>query len=213
MLLSYPGKIQLLASLLINSQNERNKKVLKKRTHSVLLLSLLATVLTVGVAAAAPAQSSQSSTKWKPVELKLPAGYMPVDFPEKRAGKLLLNPKKPAGMFIFIVYPKEGEGADVLPSLLKATVAEMFFHGSKSPVTWTETNLPSHKGVDNETGTLFSSANEKMEIQLVIYTRTIGATTVLYGYYGMRHKGKQDKDDAPFLDSSGKGVDDFDKFW
>jgi hypothetical protein len=136
---------------------------------------------------------------------------MPADFPEKRAGKLMLNPNRPAGMFI--VYPKEGEGADVLPGLLKTMAAEMFFHKTKTPITWSSVVLPAHDGIENETGILYSTSDDKLEVQLAVYARTIGATKVLYGYYGMRHKGKPKKDDAAFMDSSGKGVEDFDRLW
>ena len=175
------------------------------------LLMLLAVVFAVGVTCNALAQSSQSSGKWKPVTLKLPDGYMPAEFPEKRAGKLLLNPTKPAGMFI--VYPKADEGPEVIPNLLKTMAVGMFIHDDKAQVSWTATALPAHKGVDNESGMLYSASNEKMEIQLAVYDRTVGPTRVLYGYYGMRQKGGKGKDDAPFLDSSGEGVKDFDKFW
>lgn len=179
------------------------------RMSRALLLLTLAIVFAAVLVPYARAQSSDPN--WKPVTLKPPAGYMPADFPEKRAGKLMLNPGKPAGMFI--VYPKEGEGPEVLPNLLKAMVAEMFFHETKTPVEWTATTLPAHEGAENETGTLYSASDEKMEIQLAVYSRSFGATKVLYGYYGMRHKGKPKKDDAAFIDASGKGVEDFDKFW
>jgi hypothetical protein len=207
------GRIRFLdeAPLADNSQNGRNKGILNRRILSSLLFSLLAVVLAAGTVQNTAAQSSESQSKWKPVELKLPSGYMPAEFPEKRAGKLLLNPNKPAGMFI--VYPKKGDSPDALPNLLKDMVAGMFFHESKSPVNWNEIKLPAHEGVDQETGTLYTAASDKMEIQLAVYTRTLGATTVLYGYYGMRHKEKKAKDDAAFIDSSGKGVEDFDKFW
>jgi hypothetical protein len=154
---------------------------------------------------------SQTSNQAKPVIFKMPGGYMPADFPEKRLGKLLLNAKKPEGMFI--VYPKADEGPEVLQNLLKSMVAEMFFHDSKPQAEWTSLPLPAHEGIENESGTLYSAASEKMEIQLAVYTRRLGETTVLYGYYGMRQKGKKSKDDAPFLDSAGKGAKDFDEFW
>jgi hypothetical protein len=175
---------------------------------------ILAVVFAAGAAREMAAQSteSQSSGKSKPVALKLPDGYMPGEFPEKRMGKVLLNPKKPAGMFI--VYPKADEGPDVLPNVLKSMVVEMFYHDSKTPVEWTTAPLPAHQGIENETGTLYSTSNDKMELQLASYMRTVGGATIMYGYYGMRHKGgKSKKDDALFIDSSGKGVEDFDKFW
>jgi hypothetical protein len=154
--------------------------------------------------------AQSSDPKWKPVALKVPDGYMPADFPEKRNGKLLLNPSKPAGMFI--VYPTVGEGPEVLPNILKSMVTGMFFHDAKAQVLWTTVTLPAHKDITGESGALYSASNDKMEIQVAVYDRTVGATRVLYGYYGMRHKEKK-KDDAPFLDSSGEGVKDFDKFW
>lgn len=143
--------------------------------------------------------------------MKLPDGFMPAEFPEKRAGKLLLDPKRPDGMFI--VYPKAEEGPDVLPNLLKPMVAGMFLHDEKAQLAWTATPLTAHAGIENETGTLFSASNNEMEIQLVLYTRRLGATTIVYGYYGMRHKAGKHKDDAPFVDATGKGAGDFDKFW
>src|ERR1044072_1500340 len=173
-----------------------------------MLLLFLAVVF---IAGAARDVAAQSTGKQKPVTLKPPSGYMPADFPEERAGKLLLNPKRPGGMFI--VYPKAEEGPEVLPDLLKSMVADMFFHDHKAQVSWTTTTLPAHKGIDSESGTLYSASDEKMEIQLAVYDRTLGATRILYGYYGMSHKGKKEKDDAPFMDASGNGVEDFDKFW
>lgn len=174
-----------------------------------LLLSSLAVVFVIGMASHALAQAKDPN--WKPVTMKLPGGYMPAEFPEKRAGKLLLNPKKPAGMFI--VYPQEGESPDVLQNLLKEMVAGMFFHDEKAPANWTSAQLPAHEGTENETGTLYSASRGKMEVQLAVYARSFGVTKVLYGYYGMREQGKKQEDAAPFMDAAGKGVEDFDKFW
>jgi hypothetical protein len=165
----------------------------------------MASVFAIGIAWNTFAVPTQ-----KPVVAKPPDGYMPADFPDKRMGKLLLNPGKPAGMFI--VYPTAGEGPEVLPDLLKSTVAQMFFHDEKAQVSWTTVALPAHKEIAGESGTLYSASNDKMEIQLAVYDRTVGSTRVLYGYYGMRHKEKK-SDDAPFMNSSGEGVKDFDKFW
>jgi len=186
---------------------------LKLNTPRVLLLSLIIAALSIGATTNLSAQSAQSESnpQWKPVKLKLPAGYMPADFPEKRAGKLLIEAKRPDGMFI--VYPKPEDGPEVLPTLLKSMVAGMFFHKDKSQATWTATPLTAHPGIENETGTLYSASNQEMEIQLVSYTRTLGATTVVYGYFAMRHKSGKHKDDASFIDAYGKGVEAFDKFW
>src|SRR5256885_15656116 len=109
-------------------------KIVNQRIPRSLLLSFMLIAFVVGMACNASAQSSDLN--WKPVILKFPVGYMPADFPEKRAGKLMLNKDRPAGMFI--VYPKDGESPDVLPTILKNMAAEMFFHEKKNPVNWNE---------------------------------------------------------------------------
>jgi tetratricopeptide (TPR) repeat protein len=155
-------------------------------------------------------QLPQTSNNFKPVELKLPKGYMPASFPDKRNGQVLLDAKRPGGMYI--VYPNADESPEAFTDYLKAMVKGMFLHDSKTPVTWTQTPLPPHKGVENESGTLYSASDDKMEIQLAAYTRNVGGTKVAYGYYAMRHKGKAKKDDAILLDGSGNGVKEFDAF-
>jgi hypothetical protein len=185
---------------------------LKPGTPRTLLLPLLAVALFVGAEIVAAAQSPQlqPSGTFKPVQLKLPKGYMPAPLPEKRKGQVLLDAKRPAGMYI--VYPNADETPEAFNDFLKSMVAQMFLHDSKAPVTWTATPLPSHKGVKNEAGTLYSASDDKIEIQLAAYTRTVGETKVAYGYYARRLKGKTDKDDGILLDSEGKGVKAFDEF-
>lgn len=175
-----------------------------------LLLSLLLACVFTGAASSAAAQTAEPSGNFKPVELKLPKGYMPAPFPDKRTGQVLLDAKRAAGMYI--VYPKAGETPEAFDEFLKTMVTGMFLRDSKTPVTWTESTLPAHKGVDNESGTLFSASDDKMEIQLAAYNRTVGETKVSYGYYAMRHKGEKKKDDGVFLDGAGSGVKDFEKF-
>ena len=51
-----------------------------------------------------------------------------------------------------------------------------------------------------------------MRIQLAIYARVVDPPTFYYGYFGMQHVPKEKKDDAAFMDNSGKGVSKFDKF-
>jgi hypothetical protein len=113
---------------------------------------------------------------------------------------------------MYIVYPNADESPEAFTDYLKAMVKGMFLHDSKTPVTWTEAPLLPHKGVENESGTLYSASDDKMEIQLAAYTRNVGGTKVAYGYYAMRHKGKAKKDDAILLDASGNGVKEFDAF-
>ncbi len=160
--------------------------------------------------AGAQSQQTQIPNNFKPVEFKLPKGYMPASFPDKGKGQVLLAAKRPGGMYI--VYPNADESPEALADALKTMVKGMFLNASKSPVTWTEAPLPPHKGVENESGTLYSASDEKLEIQLAAYTRNVGGTKVAYGYYAMRHKGNAKKDDAVLLDSSGNGVKEFDDF-
>lgn len=181
----------------------------RKTPRGLLLLFMLACVFT-GAASSAAAQTAEPSDDFKTVELKLPKGYIPQPFPDERKGQVLLNAKRPAGMYI--VYPKAGETPEAFGEFLKTMVIGMFLQDSKSPVTWTESALPSHKGLDNETGTLFSASDDKMEIQFAAYNRTVGEAKVSYGYYAMRHKGERKKDDGAFLDGSGNGVKEFEKF-
>lgn len=159
---------------------------------------------------AAAAQTPEPSGDFKPVQLKLPKGYMPMPFPEKRAGQVLLDAKRAAGMYI--VYPKAGETPEAFNEFLKKMVVGMFLHDSKTPVTWAESPLPPHKGVADESGTLFNASDAEREIQLAAYTRTVGGTKVAYGYYASRRKGGKRDGDGVLLDGSGNGVKDFEKF-
>ena len=161
-------------------------------------------------AQAAAAQTPAPSGDFKPVQLKLPKGYMPAPFPEKRVGQVLLDAKRAAGMYI--VYPKAGETPEAFNEFLKKMVVGMFLHDSKTPVTWAESPLPPHKGVEDESGTLFNASDAEREIQLAAYTRTVGGTKVAYGYYASRRKGGKHDGDGTLLDGSGNGVKDFEKF-
>lgn len=180
--------------------------------HGIAALTLCA-LLTASLFSlqASSARAQEKPARKSPITFKAPKGYMPADFPEHKTGKLMLDAKRPAGMFI--VYPNEGENSEALFNLLKSTIAGMFFHDTKSQVAWTTSPLPSHQGVTNESGILAVTSNEKMDVQLATYTRTFGETVIVYGYYAMRRKGKEGKDDGRLLDSSGGGVEDFDKFW
>ena len=183
---------------------------MKRKTPLSLLLTLLSACVFTCAAGLAAAQTAEPSGNFKPVLLNLPKGYVFQPFPDNRKGQVLLNAKRPAGMYI--VYPKAGETPEAFNEFLKTMVSGMFLHDSKVTVNWTESALPAHKGVDNETGTLFSSSDDKMEIQFAAYNRTVGETKVSYGYYAMRHKGEKKKDDGVFLDGSGNGVKEFEKF-
>jgi hypothetical protein len=92
----------------------------------------------------------------------------------------------------------------------------MFFHSlnskEKVSVNWAPSPLPRHEGIANELGRVFLTADEKQEAQLAMYIRNFDGTAIVYGYFAMRAKGETLTEER-FLDSSGKGVAVFDKFW
>jgi hypothetical protein len=140
--------------------------------------------------------------KKEPVIFKAPEGFFPVEF-SNHVGKLLLNPKSPAGMFV--AYPSEGQDIDGFIKEMQNTVAKMFLRDAKD-LKWETAPLPPHKGID-ESGNIFTTSDDKMEVQLAFYVRPEG---VAYGYYGMRHK-KGGGEDAKFLKGDGAGVKAFDE--
>ena len=167
-----------------------------KLCAAILLASFVPTLLKVNV-------SAQDQIK-QPVVFKTPKGYMPADL-SKHLGKMFLAPKKPAVMFVG--YPSEGQDMTAFREEIKKMVQQMFFHDPKTEVVWTSTALAPHKSVEGETGTLMTTSDDQMEVQLAFYMRPEG---VAYGYAAMRHK-KGQSDDAKFLDNSGAGVKEFDE--
>jgi len=172
---------------------------MKKNRFAQLIKAPLLLFLMVSVPLAYFAQSGDK----KPVVFKSPTGYMPAEF-SGHAGKLLLDPGRPAGMFVG--YPKEGQDMNAFSEELKGTVAGMFLHEVRNP-TWTSAPLPAHNGIESESGSLMTTSDDKMELQLAFYSRAEG---VAYGYFAMRYK-KPKGDDAKFLDASGGGVKAFDE--
>ena len=146
---------------------------------------------------------TQQPTNKKPVIFKTPSGYMAMDFPG-HLGKLMLAPKQPGGMFV--AYPKDGQDMASFMEEVKQMVVGMFIRDLKNP-DWTSASLPPHKGFDSEVGNLLTTSDDKMEVQLVFYSRPEG---VAYGYFAMRHKKAKD-DDAKFVDAKGAGVKAFDE--
>jgi len=127
----------------------------------------------------------------QPIMFKAPNGYMPADL-SKHTGKLLLDPKKPAG--IFIGYPSDGQDIAGFTEEMKNTIAEMFLHNSKGRL-WSSAVLPPHKGLDSESGNLMMTSDDNMEVQLAFYVRADKG--IAYGYFAMRHR-KAKGDDAKF---------------
>lgn len=194
-----------------------------KSTLTPIIAALLLLLASVSIQVASPAksqesapQSAQDSTpekKRKSVIFYVFKNYFSDKFPNHKAGILMLNPQKPSGMFL--VYPDKGETTQQLMDKVKSLVAGMFFHvpESKVNVTWTASALPKHKGVENESGTLFAASDEKHEAQLAFYVRNFDGTEIAYGYFSNRKKDSKSEEGGQFLDSSGGGVEDFDKFW
>jgi hypothetical protein len=106
---------------------------------------------------------------------------------------------------MFVGYPSEGQTMDAFLDELKQMAAKMFFHEGVSP-NWNSSVLPPHKGIDTETGNLFSAVNGEMSVQVAIYIRQ--DKELAYGYFAMKDK---KKDDAKFLDAKGNGLKAFDE--
>src|SRR5258708_5248900 len=132
----------------------------KSLTIQVLLAAVITTSLATG--AETKAIGTVAQTPDKPIVFKAPNGYMPADL-SKHTGKLLLDPKKPAGMFVG--YPADGQDIAGFTDEMKNTVAGMFLHDSKGLV-WRSAALPPHKGFDSESGNLMMTSDDKMEVQL-----------------------------------------------
>jgi hypothetical protein len=181
--------------------------ILSRYKRGLTILSLILAFTTSGGVVLA---QQNAADKKGGVVFKIPKGYMPMDFP-KHKGVMMLHPKKPAGMFV--VYPNESQKAVDLIAEIKPTLARMFIHDAKTELVWNTTPLNAHQNVADESGSLMTTSDAKMEMQVAAYTRTVGAREVVYGYFGMRHKGTGKDDDAKFLDAAGEGVEDFDKFW
>jgi len=165
------------------------------------------------------AQSPQAQTpakKGKPILFEVLQGYYANKFPDqKKAGVIMLDPQRGAGMFI--VYPGKGQSTAELVGEIKPMVAGMFLEApkgkAKAEAAWAASPLPKHEGIDNESGTMFLASDKSNEVQLAVYIRTYDETEIAYGYFAMRGKRKKSKEDGRLLDSSGGGVEDFDKFW
>jgi hypothetical protein len=166
-------------------------------------LNLAGTLLVLLSVVTASIASRPQGSNQKPVIFKSPSGYMPAPL-SGHTGQMFLDAGRPAGMFVG--YPKDGQDMNAFTDEIKKMVVGMFLHDAKDP-QWTSAPLPAHKGADSESGNLFTTGDDKMEVQLAFYSRPEG---VAYGYFGMRHK-KAKSDDAKFLDANGVGVKAFDE--
>lgn len=165
-------------------------------SRRVISISFAATLLLTGAATTRSAYVPQDGKK--PIGFKSPSGYMPAPL-SGHIGQMFLDPKRPAG--IFVGYPKDGQDMNAFADEMKNMIVKMFLHNTQNP-TWSSASLPPHKWSESESGTLMTTENDKMEVQLAFYSRPEG---VAYGYFAMRHKKAKD-DDAKFLDAKGSGV-------
>lgn len=147
------------------------------------------------------------------VSFKVPDGFMQVPISNFR-GVMMLDPKRPAGMFV--IYPGDNETTEALRLRILEFVGPMFIHDDKlkaePQIAWDTKTLPAHEddGAGKATANFYVRVNE--ETQIAIYERVTGSKPVLYGYFAMRHKPGKD-DDGKFLDEQGQGVKAFDKLW
>lgn len=179
-------------------------------------LSIFLVVITVSLTSAVVfaqeknAEQAQVSTK-KKVTFKIPEGFMPAEIPPDKKGLMMLDPKKPAGMFV--AYTPDNQKSEGFISQLRQTFAEFFVGEKNASLKWSEATLPAHDGVTNETGKLLTAQGKGNEVQVVAYTRTISAgQDVVYGYFAMKDT-KSKKNSAEFVDATGKGVKEFEAFW
>ena len=144
---------------------------------------------------------------------KIPGGYMRAPMGDFR-GMFLLDPKKPAGMFV--TYPNDNETTAALRQRVLKTIAPMFIHDEKgkaeTAITWEAKAIPSHTGDGDGKAEANLYNGAKQELQVVIYERTTGSVPFIYGYFAMRHTSPK-SDDGKFLDEQGQGVKAFDKLW
>ena len=144
---------------------------------------------------------------------KIPDGYMQMQMSGFR-GAMMLDPKKPGGMFV--TYPNDNETSDALRQRILAFVSPMFIHDEKgktaTPINWVASPLPAHEGDGDGKAVANVCSTATNELQVAIYERTTGPRPFLYGYFAMRHKSGK-SDDGKFLDAQGLGVKAFDKLW
>ncbi len=176
--------------------------------NRLLAIMLVISGLLVAIAAST---ASQDSTKGAAV-FKVPDGYMTIPSTAFR-GTIMLDPKKPAGMFV--TYPNDNESTEALTKRLLDFIGPMFIHEKgkdKLNLTWETTSLLSHKGDGDGKAKVNVIKGPKQEVQVAIYERATGVRPFLYGYFAMRHIPEKNED-PKFLDQKGEGVKAFEKLW
>jgi hypothetical protein len=177
-------------------------------------LTALAASLLFALTLCAPAQAQEAGAARKSANeaaapepiYSVPEGWFAIR--DSQLGPtMLLNPKKPAGMFV--IYPKQGETAEAARARLREAAAKMFFHDDTVALEWQVKTIQPHPGDGKGVADIATTRQGDMEVQVVTYERAAAAPPFLYGYFAMRGK----KSSASFVDESGKGVKDFDKLW
>jgi hypothetical protein len=200
-----------ILTLLISKPSTGEKIKLLKSISSLLIL-LLAVLMTASILHAQENSSKQPpASNKKRVVFKIPDGFMPAEIPPDKKGFMMLNSKKPAGMFV--AYTPDNQRSDDFLLVLRPILAGFFVSDKDITFEWKEALLPAHDGVISETGKIFTTSAKDKEMQVVAYTRTISeGQDVVYGYFAMKDI-KNKKNSAEFVDATGKGVKEFDSFW
>jgi len=176
----------------------------RRRKSIIVVIGILLSALTPLATARTRTVNTQGR---QPIISEKPGSYFPGNF-SKHAGKLFLDPGRPAG--VFVGYPAEAQDMSGFIEETKKLVARMFLNGAKDLV-WSSMSLPAHKGID-ESGILFSTFTDTKDVQLAFYSRVDG---IGYGYFAMRARTATlgpKCPDGQFLDPSGGGVAVFDEF-
>jgi hypothetical protein len=193
---------------------KRTMSGMKNRISQISRLFALSIGLTLLASIAMSGLSNAQDNRNQGIpSFKVPDGYMQAQMSDFR-GIMLLDPKRPAGMFV--TFGNDNETSEALSQRILVFVAPMFIHDESAKaergIAWVTRTLPPHPddGAGKAAVNYYSSVSNDM--QVAIYQRTHGSRAFLYGYFAMRHKPGQG-DDGKFLDEQGKGVKAFDKLW
>jgi hypothetical protein len=176
---------------------------------ALLFFALIAGIMSFQEAKAQKTYDSKDEAKssaGQGVIFKTPDKFLPAPMSGFK-GTMFLHPDKPAG--IFITYPDKDETIDSLSKRARAFFAKMFVHKEEvtNALNWQLQTLVPHLG--DKTSATHYVVSENMEMQVNVYEREVNGLTFIYGYFAMRG----DKSKADFLNSEGKGVKAFDRFW
>ncbi|MDT4966147.1 MAG: hypothetical protein QOJ64_884 [Acidobacteriota bacterium] len=195
---------------------------IRRKNHSRLVLIAFVTLLLAHAFCrttaaqekpAAPGEGTSSSrppdAKKGDAVFKIPKGYMATDKSEI-GPMLMLNPKKPAAMFV--AYPKQEETVEAFRLRLRTFAAGMFFHENNGAIIWDVKKLEPHAGDGDGTADIAFATQGGLEVEVVIYERRGGVRPFVYGYFAMRDRPSK-KNSATFIDATGNGVKEFDELW